>query len=184
MESILESLKFGITPAILVVVYLLIVRIIDSRKESKQTKLNNDIINTFTKLNNFLDYITKDIINDNEEKKNYAIKTSFKSLANSIIRNSTTIIINNNININKHIITENINSFVEYAYYDLVNNLFLYRVDKYINQDWKVELIDTVNEIIFNDNYDKEKKLYYINTNINIKANNYINAVVKSVNNG
>ena len=93
MGELLESLRLGITPGIIVLIYLIIIKIIDTKKESNAVKINKEVTECFRKLNSFLDYITKDILNDAEEKRDYAIKNSFKAFANSIIRHATSVII-------------------------------------------------------------------------------------------
>ena len=108
MEILVESLKGGIAPAIVIAIYLIIVKIIDSKKESKQIKLNAEVVDCFAKLNKFLNYITEDIIDKEGDKCTNAIKSSFKACANSIIKFSINTIINNNIDINKETIIDNI----------------------------------------------------------------------------
>ena len=108
MGELLESLRLGITPGVIVLIYLIIIKVIDTKKESNAVKINKEVTECFRKLNSFLDYITKDILNDAEEKRDYAIKNSFKTFANSIIRHATSVVVINNIDNNKENIIENI----------------------------------------------------------------------------
>lgn len=78
MGELLESLRLGITPGIIVLIYLIIIKVIDTKKESNAVKINKEVTECFCKLNSFLDYITKDILNDAEEKRDYAIKILLK----------------------------------------------------------------------------------------------------------
>jgi hypothetical protein len=179
MGELLESLRLGITPGIIVLIYLIIIKVIDTKKESNAVKINKEITECFRKLNSFLDYITKDILNDAEEKRDYAIKNSFKAFANSIIRHATSVIIANNINNNKENIIENIRYIVDSNYYRLYNLMFLYKLCCYIKPEWKTEVNEDIVEIIYNNKFSKEEKLYNINNKINIKVDGYISIVMK-----
>lgn len=179
MGELLESLRLGITPGIIVLIYLIIIKVIDTKKESNAVKINKEITECFRKLNLFLDYITKDILNDAEEKRDYAIKNSFKTFANSIIRHATSVIIANNIDNNKENIIENIRYTVDSNYYRLYNLMFLYKLCGYIKSEWKTEVNEDIVEIIYNNKFSKEEKLYNINNKINIKVDEYISIVMK-----
>lgn len=179
MGELLESLRLGITPGIIVLIYLIIIKIIDTKKESNAVKINKEVAECFRKLNSFLDYITKDILNDAEEKRDYAIKDSFKAFANSIIRHATSVIIANNIDNNKENIIENIHYIVDSNYYKLYNLMFLYKLCDYIKPEWKTEVNEDIVEIIYNNKFSKEEKLYNINNKINIKVDGYISIVMK-----
>ena len=155
MEILLESLKLGITPALVVAIYLTINKFIDSRKEEKQTKLSNDVIQSFNKLNTFLDYITKDIIEKESEKRNISIKHAFLKMENELLKYANNTIINNNININKKSIIDNLHHLINTEYYNLYNILLLYSSSKidlieYIDTIWKDEIYNDVYGIIFN----------------------------------
>lgn len=179
MGELLESLRLGITPGIIVLIYLIIIKVIDTKKESNTVKINKEVTECFRKLNSFLDYITKDILNDAEEKRDYAIKNSFKAFANSIIRHATSVIITNNVNKNRENIVENIKYVVDSNYYRLYNLMFLYKLCNYIKQEWRDEINKDIIEIIYNDKFSKEEKLYNINNKINIKVDGYISIVIK-----
>lgn len=179
MGELLESLRLGITPGIIVLIYLIIIKIIDTKKESNTVKINKEVAECFRKLNSFLDYITKDILNDAEEKRDYAIKNSFKAFANSIIRHTTSVVIANNIDNNKENIIENIRYIVDSNYYRLYNLMFLYKLCGFIKPEWKKEINEDVVEIIYNNKFSKEEKLYNINNKINIKVDGYISIVMK-----
>ena len=72
MESIFKSFEYGIVPTLVVLIYLLVTRYLDNKKdlqklkkeeeESKRTvKINAEILDAFNELNTFLKHITKDI---------------------------------------------------------------------------------------------------------------------------
>ena len=176
MGELLESLRLGITPGVIVLIYLIIIKVIDTKKESNAVKINKEVTECFRKLNLFLDYITKDILNDAEEKRDYAIKNSFKTEENRQEKLKSII---NNIDNNKENIIENIHYIVESNYYRLYNLMFLYKICGYIKPEWKTEISEDVVEIIYNDEFSKEEKLYNINNKINIKVDGYISIVMK-----
>lgn len=57
--------------------------------------------------------------------------------------------------------------------------MFLYKTCGYIKPEWKTEISEDVVEIIYNDEFSKEEKLYNINNKINIKIDGYISIVMK-----
>lgn len=57
--------------------------------------------------------------------------------------------------------------------------MFLYKIYGYIKPEWKTEISEDVVEIIYNDEFSKEEKLYNINNKINIKIDRYISIVMK-----
>lgn len=177
-DALIQSLQLGITPAIVVGVYLIINKIIDSRKELKHIKINREVAECFTNLNNFLNKVTKELIDKEHEKCIFAIKTSFKSSANSIIKFATHTIITNNVEVNKNIVLDNINNLVTSEYYELYSNLILYKVGnikvaEFLKKEWKDEIKKDLTEIIFNHELTTEEKLYNANNRINIKISNY-----------
>lgn len=179
MEILLESLKFGITPAIVVAIYLTINKILTDRKEAQQAKLSNDIVQSFNKLNTFLDHITKDIIDRESDKCNSAIKNAFQRLENMILKYVNHTIINNNVEINRKHIIDNINHLVNAEYYNLYSVLMLYSTEKMdlsecANVIWKDELFSDVTEIVFNNELTKEQKIYLLQNKIDFRINDYM----------
>lgn len=185
MEILLQSLKLGIAPSIVVAVYLLINKIIEDRKESKQAKLNSQVIESFTKLNNFLDYFTKNIINKEVDKCEVGIRHSFDKLKSTLLQESIIIIINNNIVANKKNIITNIQHLINGEYYVLKNNLNLYtthfvNISDFISEEWKQELYDDVIDIIFNTEFTKDQKIYSLQSKLDSVINEYKNIVLSS----
>lgn len=185
MEILLQSLKLGIAPSIVVAVYLLINKIIEDRKESKQAKLNSQVIESFTKLNNFLDYFTKNIINKEVDKCEVGIRHSFDKLKSTLLQESIIIIINNNIVANKKNIITNIQHLINGEYYVLKNNLNLYtthfvNISDFISEEWKRELYDDIIDIIFNTEFTKDQKIYSLQSKLDSVINEYKNIVLSS----
>lgn len=178
MEILLESLKLGVTPALVVLLYLVFNKIIENKTKSKQVIITNNIVESFTKLNNFLDYFTKNIINKELDKCDLGIRHSFDKLKGRLLEESILIIINNNIVINKQNIIDNITHLINGEYYVLTNNLTLYsthydNLSQYLSIDWKKELYDDLINVIFNIELNKEQKIYTINNKLNTRINEY-----------
>lgn len=184
MDLLLESLKLGIIPSLVVAIYLLLNKIIENKKESKQLKLSQDIINGFSKLNNFLTYMTEDLIAKEADRRDLAIKNSFDRFENEIIKFGIYTIINNNIKINKENILDNTKHMVLSEYYALQSALSLYSPDKinlseYINKSWQDELYEDITTIIFKEGFTKEQKIYNLYNKINLRINEYKSVILK-----
>lgn len=178
MEILSEALKQGIAPAVVIAIYLVVVKIIDSKREESQVNLTKDFINAIIKMSNFLDDVTDDIVQKNNERTQAAIKTIFKSSANSIIKFATNIVISNHIEANKVGILENIESFINAEYYTLYSNLLMYntngnKITDYLKEDWKDVIKNGIIDIIYNKNFTDDQKLYNINNRVNIKVEDY-----------
>ncbi|WP_291625570.1 hypothetical protein [Clostridium sp.] len=178
MDILIESLKLGVAPSIVVLIYLVINKILDTKKESKQAKLNNNIIDSFNKLNAFLDYITKDIINKDADKRNVGIKNAFERFENNVTKFAISTIIHNNIEINKDVIIDNTKHIISSEFYSLYNTLALYSTTKFsiiehVEPKWKEDLTNDIIDIIFKNNFTKEQKIYNICNKLEIKLNEY-----------
>ena len=185
MDILLQSLKLGIAPSLVVAIYLLINKILEDRKESKQAKLSSQVIESFAKLNNFLDYFTKNIINKEVDKCEVGIRHSFDKLKSTLLQESIIIIINNNIVANKKNIITNIQHLINGEYYVLKNNLNLYtthfvNISDFISEEWKQELYDDVIDIIFNTEFTKDQKIYSLQSKLDSVINEYKNIVLSS----
>lgn len=185
MEILLESLKLGVTPALVVLLYLVFNKIIENKTKSKQVIITNNIVESFTKLNNFLDYFTKNIINKELDKCDLGIRHSFDKLKGRLLEESILIIINNNISINKQNIIDNITHLINGEYYVLTNNVTLYsthydNLSQYLSTDWKKELYDDLINVIFNIELNKEQKIYTINNKLNTRINEYKSIILTS----
>lgn len=184
MELLLESLKLGIAPSLVVAVYLVLNKVIDHKKEIKSAKVNESIVASFNKLNNFLTYVTDDIIARESDRRDMAIKNTFDRFENVIIKFGVYTIINNNIEINKDNILDNAKHTIMSEYYALQSALSLYSPDKvnlssYINTDWQDELYKDVIGIIFKEKFTKEQKIYALYNKISIRINEYKSVILK-----
>lgn len=193
MEFLIDSFKYGLAPAILVLIYLIITRYLDHKKEVEQLKLkeeerkksikvNAELIDCFNVLNKYLKFVTKDIVDIDKDKAIAAIRSSFRSMNFGLSRFATFTIINNNIEENRAGIIDNIKDTVEAEYLSLYNELVLYRdedarVSEYLDPLWKDELVKIMIDCIFNPRLNKEQRIYNAHNRISIDITNYSNIV-------
>lgn len=196
MDILLNTLQQGLAPAIIVLIYLLVVRYFDHKKdlkkqeleaeEKKKTiKINTELLDCFNNLNTYLKQITSGIIDKEDDKCDAAIRSSFKALGQSITKFAVFTIISNNVKQNRENILDNIDTTVYSEFASVYNELALYSYNNTklidaIKDSWKQELIDDLKSIIFDNNLDKENKIYTIHNKVNVRVNNYI-SFVKSV---
>lgn len=184
MELLLESLKLGVAPSLVVAIYLVINKIIDNKKELQSAKINQNIVENFNKLNNFLKYVTDDIIAKESDRRDLAIKNSFDRLENELVKFGTYTIINNNIDLNKDNILDNARHTVISEIHALQSALSLYSPKKvnlstYIDKNWEEEIYNDIVNIIFRDKFTKEQKIYTLHNKISIRINEYKSITLK-----
>lgn len=193
MEILLDSFKYGLAPAILVLIYLIVTRYLDHKKEinrlkieeeeqKKSIKVNAELIDCFNELNKYLKYVTKDVIDVDKDKTIAAIRSSFRSMNFGLSRFATFTIINNNLEENRAGIIDNIKDTVEAEYLSVYNELVLYRdnnarVSEYLDPLWKEDLIKIMIDCIFNNRLNKEQRIYNVHNRLGIDITNYSNIV-------
>lgn len=193
MEILFDSFKYGLAPAILVLIYLIITRYLDHKKDVQQLKIdeeerkktikvNAELVDCFNVLNKYLKFVTKDVVDSDKDKAIAAIRSSFRSMNFGLSRFATFTIINNNIEENRAGIIDNIKDTVEAEYLSLYNELVLYRddnarVSEYLNPLWKDELVKIMIDCIFNSRLTKEQRIYNVHNRIGIDIANYSNIV-------
>lgn len=193
MEILIDSFKYGLAPAILVLIYLIITRYLDHKKEisrlkieeeerKKSIKVNAELIDCFNELNKYLKYVTKDVIDVDKDKTVAAIRSSFRSMNFGLSRFATFTIINNNLEENRAGIIDNIKDTVEAEYLSVYNELVLYRdnnarVSEYLDPLWKDDLIKIMIDCIFNNRLSKEQRIYNVHNRLGIDITNYSNIV-------
>ena len=193
MDILVESLSNGIIPGIIVLIYLVIVRYFDHRKdiekqrveaeEKKKTiKINTEILDCFNNLNDYLKKLTVGVLDREDDKCDAAIRSSFKAMGQSLAKFAVFTIISNNVKQNRENIIDNIDTTVYSEFATVYNELALYAYSNIklidsIKDSWKQEIIGDLKNIIFDENLDKENKIYTINNKINDRINNYISFV-------
>lgn len=175
---IIYALKEGLTPAIIVLIYLLVIKIIDAKREKASIKITNKLVSAINKISNFLDNITDNILEKDRDKCRCAIKQAFFSSASVIIEFVSKTIINNHITINRDNIINNIEHLINSEYYNISNSLSLYTIDGYkvnefLKEEWISEIEKDVVDIIFDDKLDKETKIVTFNNRMTIKCQDF-----------
>lgn len=180
MDSIfIEALKGGITPAIVVAVYLVIIKIIDNKKEKLQIKINNDLVVAINKISLFLDQITNDIIEKDKLKCQNAIEDAFYSSAMKLATFIATTLVNNHIINNRETIIANIKNIINNEYYSVYASLNLYtinniKVSDWLNKEWMAEIEKDMIDIIYNTELKNEDKMISFANKINFRFQTYI----------
>ena len=193
MEILLDSFKYGIAPAFIILIYLIITRYFDHKKDieklkveeeehKKSIKVNAELVDCFNQLNSYLKHVTIDIVEVDKDKAIAAIRSSFRSMNFGLSRFGTFTIVNNNIEENRSAIIDNIKDTVEAEYLSLYNELTLYRdedarVSEYLDPLWKDELVKIMIDCIFNTRLTKEQRIYNIHNRLGIDIANYSNIV-------
>lgn len=186
MEWLFKGFEYGWFPTLVIFTYLVITKILDNKKDReanrKTIKVNAELLDTVNKLNSFLTYITKDIIEKEDDRCVSSIKTAFKGMAYAIVKFSTFTIIANNVTHNRGNIIDNIKHTVYGEFASLYNELILYSSDAkhivdYINSDWKENIIEDIINIIFDESATKEQRIYNIHNKITIRTTDFINEV-------
>ncbi len=196
MEILLDTLQQGIAPGIIVLIYLLVIRYfdhkrelkkqeLDAKEEEKTIKINSDLLDCFNNLNSYLKQITNGILDKEDDKCDAAIRSSFKAMGQVLSKFATFTIISNNVKLNKENIIDNINTTVCSEFASVYNELILYtynntRLIDAVKDSWKEELINDLKNIIFDNDLDKETKIYTIHNKINLRINSYISSVRKA----
>ena len=116
MTLIEQALAQGLTPAIVVVIYLVIIRIIDAKNEAQQSKISQELINSISTISEFLDAITKNILNKDKERSRIIIELAFDNLHKELLIFARDIIITNNIDKRIEYINQSIKTFVNSQY--------------------------------------------------------------------
>lgn len=193
MDILLESFSNGIIPGIIILIYLVIVRYFDHRKDiekqraeteekKKTVKINTEILDCFNNLNDYLKKLTVGVLDREEDKCEAAIRSSFKAMGQSLAKFAVFTIISNNIKQNRENIIDNIDTTVYSEFATVYNELSLYsykntKLIDAIKDSWKQELINDLKNIIFDENSTKENKIYNIHNKLNLRINNYISLI-------
>lgn len=177
MELLKESLAAGIIPGLIVAIYLIINKIIDSKKEIKQAKVSEDLVLAINKLINFVDNVTKNILEKDNEKNTVGIESILTSNVKVILEFVISTIINNNIEKKKKIIISNITEIINDEFYKSRHaiNIYTNRSDAntVVKKEWKDEIINFIISNLFNTVMSKEDRIIIITKGLNIKFNNY-----------
>lgn len=178
MDSILEALQQGIAPAIVVAIYLIITKWIETKKEANTIKLNTELTKSINSIASFLEDITKNIVDKDKEKCKVAINDALSSSAMRLTAFVATTIVNNHINNNKEGIISNIHNIVNAEYYSTYATLYLYKVDnircsEFLKKEWVKEIEEDVTNVIYNTSLSKEDRIVSFTNKITFKFKSY-----------
>lgn len=181
-----EALAQGIAPAIIVAVYLIIIKVIDVRKEAVQNKTSQQLIDSIAIISNFITNITNTIINKDRERCRIIIQLAFDKLEKELFLFIRETIITNNIDKRREYIVQSIENMVNAGYYEVYNYLSIFeinnhKVSSYCKETWKDELRDSIIQIVFDVNLDRTIKITEIQTKLNAMISNYTTYVHNKV---
>lgn len=179
MELLTNAFAEGILPAIIIVVYLVVVKILDIKKETKKIKLNNELIESINEIGKFVGNITKNILDNDSVKCKIAIKDSFSTLELKITSFFINTLITNHLEIDKEIVVMNVHNISNSEYYAVYNTLSFYvskgkNVSEYMKESWIKEISDCIELSLFEHNDNKEHKIALFSKRINILLQTYI----------
>lgn len=185
MDVLGEALKQGIAPAIVVVIYLIIVKIIDNRRHNNQIKISTELSKSINEISNFISILTKNIIDKDKDKCKNAIEDSMYASGMRLVNFVTNTIINNHINTNKENILANIHNIVNAEYYTIYSVLAVYtindcKVSDILNKKWIDDIENDIIEIIYNNVLTNEEKIISFNNKINIRFQSYITYITNN----
>lgn len=182
MDIIIEALAKGIAPAVIVVIYLIIVKLIDAKKENTQNKISSELTKSISTISNFLDNITNSIISKDKERCRIIIKLSFENFEKELFLFVRDTVITNNIDKRHDYIIQSLENIINAKYYEVYDYLSTFelngiKISSYCKNEWKKEIKDSLIRIIFDDNLDKIMKITEVQTKLNSFMSNYITYV-------
>lgn len=185
MDILNNAIQQGIAPAIVVAIYLIITKFIDSRKENAQIKINSELTKSINTISNFIITITKNIIEKDKEKCKNAINDSMCAFGMRLINFVSTTIVNNHIDTNRANIIANIHNIVNGEYYTMYSALSVYvindvRVSDVLEKEWMASIEQDMIDIIYGVNLSKEDRILSFNNKINLKLQSYITYVINN----
>ena len=185
MDILNSAIQQGIAPAIVVAIYLIITKFIDSRKENAQIKINSELTKSINTISNFIITITKNIIEKDKEKCKNAINDSMCAFGMRLMNFVSTTIVNNHIDTNRANIIANIHNIVNGEYYTMYSALSVYiindvRVSDVLEKEWMARIEQDMIDIIYGVNLSKEDRILSFNNKINLKLQSYITYVINN----
>lgn len=186
MDVLGDALKQGIAPAIVVAIYLIIIKIIDNKKENVQIKISAELTQSINNISTFLTDITKNIVDKDKDKCKIAIEDAMFSSGMRIINFVSTTIVNNQVDLNRENVIANIHHLVNSEYYSVFSTLSLYKVNgvkasNYLNKDWMAVIEKDMTDSIFNSSLNKEARIISFSNKISIKFQSYITYIINNV---
>lgn len=182
MPELINALQYGLPSALVVLAYLIINRVLDSKDKQKKIEVSNELVQCFNELNAYLKHITRDIVDSDNDKCLSAIRMSFSAMSWDLSEFANFTVTRNNVEANKKSIIENIDTVVDSVYAKSYNDLSLYTNGKesiadFLNPEWKTELKKDLNSIIFDSSKNKEDRIYEATRRVSIRTKQYYNFI-------
>lgn len=179
MELLGDAIQQGIAPAIIVAIYLVIVKILDFRKDAKQAKLNGELAKSINIISTYIEDTAKKVVERDKDKCKAAIENAMFASASRLIQFISTTLINNHIDANKENILINIHNIINGEFYNVYSTLALFKIDDvkvcdYLNKDWMQIVEDDMINIIYNTNLSVDNKILSFTNKINLTFQSYI----------
>lgn len=164
----------AIIVATLLVLFLIVSKIIDSKTKKNQIVLSDKLAG----LVEMLAVQFKRQESADREKCRMTIALSFDSFSKNIFDFGREIIINNNVELKRKFIEPSIVTTINSEYYKLFNTLYVFevnnhRVSNFMKAEWKEDLINYVNLIIFDKELDTINKLNTLHNKVDSLASDY-----------
>ena len=164
----------AIIVATLLVLFLIVSKIIDSKTKKNQIVLSDKLAG----LVEILAVQFKRQESSDREKCRMTIALSFDSFSKNIFDFGREIIINNNVELKRKFIEPSIVTTINSEYYKLFNTLYVFevnnhRVSNFMKAEWKEDLINYVNLIIFDKELDTINKLNTLHNKVDSLASDY-----------
>lgn len=158
----------GLVPGIILLVYLVINKLIDSRKK--------DPLKDISKL---LTIVTKDIIDRDKEKSINAIGVVIDAMLGKLYNYFVSTVINNNIYENREQVEYNCEHIVKSVFSEAYNTMNIYKgnnkyLNYYLDESWKVDLTKDILNIMYNDKLDNGKKIIAFGKRMEIRYTDYV----------
>lgn len=186
MDIFNDALKQGIAPAIVVAIYLIITKALDNKRENVQIKLSSELTNSINIISEFLNDITKNIIDREKDKCKNAIEDAMFSTGMRLVSFVSSTIINNHIDANKSNILSNITNIVNSEFYTIYSTLSMYKINgvvvsDYLDKEWMNIIEQDMIDIIYNNLLDKDDKILSFSNKITLKFQTYITYIINNV---
>lgn len=175
----------GIAPAIVVAIYLTITKVLDAKKDSKRIEINNELIKSINTLYEFVNHITKNIIEKDKEKAKNAVVYTIDRSAYNITRFFVDTLVNNHIEENKENVLSNIDNLVTSEYYNVFNNLSMYIINghelsSFMKKEWIESIKADIISILYNNKLSKDDKILSFNNKLDIKFQSYTTYILNN----
>ena len=184
-ESIKNSSYYTVAISSCVfILYTLIVNLISyfkSKSKSKpileMSKALKEMADNIVKLNSVLDKTFKDSERKESQKCKTVIELGFRTFASRVSQECESIIIYNNIEENKQLITDNITKIISTEYYKLYSILSAYEINEInvatkLREEWIKEVANNIIAIVYN-GQNAIHRISHVNTKLLVFTGNY-----------